>query len=394
MERGLLGSVVKPLLAPLNAIPGFVTISDLLFGDDNVIKKVTSLVLHAEPASSGRSLATNSTGEDTDDEEDEAGSYKYSLMASTDERTQVYLVPLETGSPQMTTNSSSTNGTSAASFAASGDNHQNATMVVSIVVPLLNSTSGEPMTWCATFDMTPPSPLELQPCRNGSDPDVDQSKSQRFQYDASSGALSPLYRKEWAGNLSGIDTPADGSDNGSTNRTATMDDSSLDNGNGNATSTSDNSTSPAQKNYRVLAAVDDDSAEADDAEDTLDSSEPASGDQDAGSSSSSSPSSSSSSSSSPPQQTQQPSNVSLRFVPAGNANSFAAKPSSATVAPTPTDARSSTDDGASASEATPSSTDDAASMASSSSSTSDAPAPTETGDHPEDCPCKRKRSLA
>ncbi|KAK0535233.1 hypothetical protein OC835_002427 [Tilletia horrida] len=223
-ERGLLGGLLKPLLAPLNALPGFITISDLLFGDDNVLKKVAALVLHAEPARGGVSAGPGNVLA-------AAPPYKYSLMSSTDERTQVYLVPAEAPNSKNAAAARQSfaavmNGTTAAAAAgASADNSNNTfgltandTVVVKIVVPLMNATTGLPATWCATFAKQPPSPLELQPCtgaplasaadgKNGSAaaslavvPEI-AGKSQRFQYTPATGVLSPLYEKEFVGTL-------------------------------------------------------------------------------------------------------------------------------------------------------------------------------------------------
>ncbi|KAL9935052.1 hypothetical protein V8E36_006128 [Tilletia maclaganii] len=211
-QRGLLGGLLKPLLAPLNAIPGFIQISDLLFGDDNVIKKVAALVLHAEPApSSGvpgaKMMATTPP-------------FKYSLMSSVDERTQVYLVPADLssaqpGSPAQQTFAAAMNN-AAGSIPSSDAPASTDPIVVKIVVPLLNTTTGAPSTLCATFAAKPPSPLELLPCTGGLMANANATgagapsfavvselpgKSQRFQYTSSTGMLSPLYEQEVAGVL-------------------------------------------------------------------------------------------------------------------------------------------------------------------------------------------------
>ncbi|CAD6884629.1 unnamed protein product [Tilletia controversa] len=209
-ERGLLGGLLKPLLAPLNALPGFIMISDLLFGDDNLLKKVAALVLHAEPAKNGMSASPGNVLA-------AAPPYKYTLMSSTDERTQVYLVPAdapssEKGAAAQQSFASVMNGTATANADATAA-ASNETVIVKIVVPLLNATTGIPTTWCATFATKPPSPLELQPCtgaplsgaaKNASSfvvvPEI-AGKSQRFQYTPSTGALSPLYQREMVGTL-------------------------------------------------------------------------------------------------------------------------------------------------------------------------------------------------
>ncbi|KAE8260758.1 hypothetical protein A4X13_0g144 [Tilletia indica] len=209
-ERGLLGGLLKPLLAPLNALPGFITISDLLFGDDNVLKKVAALVLHAEPAKGGMPAGPGNVLA-------AAPPYKYTLMSSTDERTQVYLVPADAPNTQKGVAAQQSfaavmNATAMVNGNAT-TNPTNETVIVKIVVPLLNATTGIPATWCATFASKPPSPLELQPCtgtplagtiKNGSSllvvPEV-AGKSQRFQYTPTTGALSPLYEREMIGTL-------------------------------------------------------------------------------------------------------------------------------------------------------------------------------------------------
>jgi hypothetical protein len=145
-ERGLIGDVVKPLLAPLNAIPGFVTISDLLFGDAGLVKKLGGLVLHAEPAGGARTLAAQST----------ASAYNYSLMASKGERTQVWLMATDANST--TVKSDATNATFAPSPTFNND-----TTTVRVALPIVND-KGEPVLYCATFAKLPPSTLDLTPC--------------------------------------------------------------------------------------------------------------------------------------------------------------------------------------------------------------------------------------
>ncbi|GAA6039942.1 hypothetical protein JCM8097_002631 [Rhodosporidiobolus ruineniae] len=59
--------------------------------------------------------------------------------------------------------------------------------VVNIRVPILDSQKLVSTDYCASFDLTPPSPLELMPCGES------DSYSQNFAYNGSTGELQPLY---------------------------------------------------------------------------------------------------------------------------------------------------------------------------------------------------------
>lgn len=184
-----------------------------------MIKKVTSLVLHAEPRKDSDNARMALAGMPS-------GHFTYSLMASKSERTQVYLVP-----QNETTSSGSSSSSNSTEVTATNQE------TVKIVVPLLNATSGEPMNWCATFAQKPPSPLELWPCD-----DNNSTRSQRFAYDATSGDLSPLYTKSWAGSLARVQAAA-----ASSNSMADVDDS-ID-----PTGSSDEEESPSKRFYRRMA---------------------------------------------------------------------------------------------------------------------------------------------
>ncbi|CEH15116.1 hypothetical protein CBOM_02913 [Ceraceosorus bombacis] len=191
-ERGLVGDLVKPLLAPLNAIPGFVTISDLLFGNDGVLKKLGGLVLHAEPAAANSAQRMVQDGK--------ANSlYNYSLMASKNERTQVWLMAADVNSTASTPAANATvsaRDAPGSQPATKPSGFENDTTVVRVALPIVDD-QGEPVLYCATFAKKPPSSLELTPC--GEDPSeknpaASQSdSSQRFSYTASTGALTPIY---------------------------------------------------------------------------------------------------------------------------------------------------------------------------------------------------------
>ncbi|PWN44158.1 hypothetical protein IE81DRAFT_352740 [Ceraceosorus guamensis] len=191
-ERGLVGDLVKPLLAPLNAIPGFVTISDLLFGNDGVLKKLGGLVLHAEPAAANGAQRMVQDGK--------ANSlYNYSLMASKNERTQVWLMAADVNSTASTPAANATvsaRDAPGSQPATKPSGFENDTTVVRVALPIVDD-QGEPVLYCATFAKKPPSSLELTPC--GEDPSeknpaASQSdSSQRFSYTASTGALTPIY---------------------------------------------------------------------------------------------------------------------------------------------------------------------------------------------------------
>ncbi|GAA5858676.1 hypothetical protein JCM8547_001416 [Rhodosporidiobolus lusitaniae] len=59
--------------------------------------------------------------------------------------------------------------------------------VVNIRVPILDSKKLVSTDYCASFDLTPPSPLELMPCGET------QGYSQNFAYTSATGELQPLY---------------------------------------------------------------------------------------------------------------------------------------------------------------------------------------------------------
>lgn len=167
-ERSLVADLVKPLLAPLNILPGFITISNvsslsapsasakqisalqLLFGDgisdSGLLKRLGGLVLHVEAGNATKAHDV----------------YTFSLMASKRERTQVYLAPV------------------------AGNEARNDSVVVKVTLPLLNA-AGSPLLMCASVPLTPPSELTLEACSDGETSQPPSSQSEWGAKGTSSG---------------------------------------------------------------------------------------------------------------------------------------------------------------------------------------------------------------
>lgn len=180
-ERGLVGDLVKPLLAPLNIIPGFVTISNLLFGDDTsagLLHQLGGLVLHVD-VSHRNATSTDSTNASNKSSNSSTGEreYAFSLMASKNQRTQVYLSTINT-------NATTTENLDHGSL--------NRTMnAVQVLLPLV-SEEGKASLLCATYASKPPSTLNLETCRDANATE-DGTTSQRFSYNATDGRLEPMF---------------------------------------------------------------------------------------------------------------------------------------------------------------------------------------------------------
>lgn len=127
----------------------------LLFGDGindgGLLKTLGGLVLHVEKAQAPTSDAV----------------YSFSLMASKNDRTQVYLAPANrTATVGPNDNEETPN---AASLASAND-----TIAVKITLPLLGA-NGTAVLMCASYAVAPPSALNLEACHDDTSTPTNQA---------------------------------------------------------------------------------------------------------------------------------------------------------------------------------------------------------------------------
>lgn len=194
-ERGLVGDTLKGLMGPLSILPGFVQVSDILFGDGKqdtgLFGKLGGLLLTVEPSTN------NSTDSDASSEGNKnatavnqaaQASMRYSLSASKKHKTQVFLVPVYQANAEPDSSAEASNITST---------NKNDTMTVKMMMHMLN-TQGAPIVMCASYGSSPPTNLGVDECsgenveQKPSDGNTTQS-SQLFTYKPSTGALTPMF---------------------------------------------------------------------------------------------------------------------------------------------------------------------------------------------------------
>lgn len=156
-----------------SGVPGFVEVASTLF-HSNVAKSVAGLVFSKDPS---------------------ANSSDFVLGTSDSQSTQFYLapiaVPVSAAAAPLAELAVSTNGTGVDGSGTDGSlavvDPEVSAATYQLRIPVLDSSSQSANDYCATFDINPPSPLSMQPCG-----DID-GYSQTFNYNATTGELTPLY---------------------------------------------------------------------------------------------------------------------------------------------------------------------------------------------------------
>ncbi|KAK9894023.1 hypothetical protein P389DRAFT_102435 [Cystobasidium minutum MCA 4210] len=135
-------------------IPGFVEVANTLAGT-SLAKSVAGLVFSKgpDPNASGFLLGTSDT-----------------------QSTQFYLVPNQDSSIETTQSANATMGSP-----------EDAAQMYQLRIPVLDSKTFESNDYCATFDILPPSPMTMAPCK------YMEGFSQLFRYNATTGELTPVY---------------------------------------------------------------------------------------------------------------------------------------------------------------------------------------------------------
>ncbi|GAA6011576.1 hypothetical protein JCM10207_002665 [Rhodosporidiobolus poonsookiae] len=153
-------------------VPGFVEVATQLF-NSTLARTIAGLVFTTNPDSTGNS--------------------SFILGTSDSQSTQFYLTTAENPDPLTPAELN----------------------VVNIRVPILDSQKLVTTDYCASFDLTPPSPLELLPCGDNVD------FSQNFAYNGVTGELQPLYAASPA--PMALVTTSGPSNSSSTNSTQSLD---------------------------------------------------------------------------------------------------------------------------------------------------------------------------
>lgn len=190
-ERGLVGDTLKGLMGPLSIIPGFVQVSDILFGDGKqdtgLFGKLGGLLLTVEPQrNNSTDAATSSDGNKNATAVDQAAqaSMRYALSASKKQKTQVFLVPIHQANAEPNSSSDGSNSTSTG---------KNDTMTVKMMMHMLNA-EGAPIVMCASYGLSPPTDLGVDECSGETPSDANTTRgSQLFTYKPSTGALTPMF---------------------------------------------------------------------------------------------------------------------------------------------------------------------------------------------------------
>lgn len=141
--------------ATQSGIPGFVEVANTLAGT-TLAKSVAGLVFSKGPD-------PNASG--------------FLLGTSESQSTQFYLVPTDDQSTLETSHSAN------ASMASPEDTAK----TYQLRIPVLDSKKFESNDYCATFDILPPSPMTMAPCKQT------EGFSQIFNYNATTGELTPVY---------------------------------------------------------------------------------------------------------------------------------------------------------------------------------------------------------
>lgn len=182
-------------MGPLSIIPGFVQISDvsvlslfglnlftdhrtfdqMLFGDGKhdkgLLGKLGGLLLTVEPdqqPSAGDNSTASSPTNGVAPAQAAQASFRYSLIASKKQKTQVYLVPVHQADTVMATSNDPTSGTNASASAG------NDTMTVKMMLHMLDST-GTPVVKCASYGATPPTDMNVETCTGETQPSADSN---------------------------------------------------------------------------------------------------------------------------------------------------------------------------------------------------------------------------
>ncbi|WWC90980.1 uncharacterized protein L201_005919 [Kwoniella dendrophila CBS 6074] len=143
----------------MGGAPGYIDVTSPVF-NSTTATRIASLVL-----STSNGTDANST---------------FVLNASSNIRTQVYLVPINQG-----------NSTTASAAAASSNSTSTSPISVNLKVPIFVASSASVEPYCATFDPSPenPAPLTVTPCTTENDPS--SHESQRFLYNPDTGVIHP-----------------------------------------------------------------------------------------------------------------------------------------------------------------------------------------------------------
>ncbi|PWN34661.1 uncharacterized protein FA14DRAFT_188740 [Meira miltonrushii] len=190
-ERGLVGDSLKGLMGPLSIIPGFVQVSDILFGDGKqdtgLFGKLGGLLLTVEPQNNNSTDAgASSDGNKNATAVNQAAqaSMRYALSASKKQQTQVFLVPVHQANAEPDSSSDGSNTTSTG---------KNDTMTVKMMMHMLNA-QGAPIVMCASYGSSPPTDLGVNECSGETPSDANTTEgSQLFTYKPSTGALTPMF---------------------------------------------------------------------------------------------------------------------------------------------------------------------------------------------------------
>ncbi|WWD06981.1 hypothetical protein V865_005078 [Kwoniella europaea PYCC6329] len=141
----------------MGGAPGYIDVTSPVF-NSTTATRIASLVL-----STSNGTDANST---------------FVLNASSNIRTQVYLVPLNQGNSTV------------ASAAASANSTSTSPISVNLKVPIFVASTATVEPYCATFDPSPenPAPLTVTPCTNET---VSSHESQKFLYNPDTGVIHP-----------------------------------------------------------------------------------------------------------------------------------------------------------------------------------------------------------
>lgn len=187
-ERGLVGDTLKGLMGPLSIIPGFVQVSDILFGDGKqdtgLFGKLGGLLLTVEPQSKNSTDAgasSDSNKNATAVNQAAQASMRYSLSASKKHQTQIFLVPVHQANADPDFSNDVSNSTS------------NDTVTVKMMMHMLNA-EGAPIVMCASYSSSPPTDLGVNECSGETSSNTNTTEgSQLFTYKPSTGALTPMF---------------------------------------------------------------------------------------------------------------------------------------------------------------------------------------------------------
>ncbi|WVW79604.1 hypothetical protein I302_101573 [Kwoniella bestiolae CBS 10118] len=141
----------------MGGAPGYIDVTSPVF-NSTTATRIASLVL-----STSNGTDANST---------------FVLNASSNIRTQVYLVPISQGNSTV------------ASAAASSNSTSTSPISVNLKVPIFVASTASVEPYCATFDPSPenPAPLTVTPCTNET---VSSHESQKFLYNPDTGVIHP-----------------------------------------------------------------------------------------------------------------------------------------------------------------------------------------------------------